>query len=60
MTYNEYDLKLGDKIRCKNWKDLKRTALNLSAEGYGVTVVGFGDMADDILTITALPEGSDK
>ena len=51
------DLQLGDRIHCKNWKDLKRTAFNLSAEGYGVTVIGFGDMADDVLTITALPEG---
>lgn len=53
------DLKVGDRIHCKDWRDLKRTALNLSAEGYGVTVVGFADMADDVLTITALPEGSE-
>ena len=54
------DLKVGDRIHCKDWRDLKRTALNLSAEGYGVTVVGFADMSDDILTITALPEGSES
>lgn len=53
------DLKVGDRIHCKDWRDLKRTALNLSAEGYGVTVVGFADMSDDVLTITALPEGSE-
>lgn len=50
------DLRLGDRIKCKNWKDLKRTAFALASEGYGVTVIGFGDMSDDILTITALPE----
>lgn len=54
------DLKVGDRIHCKDWRDLKRTALNLSAEGYGVTVVGFADMADDVLTITALPEGRES
>ena len=54
------DLKVGDRIHCKDWRDLKRTALNLSAEGYGVTVVGFADMSDDVLTITALPEGSES
>lgn len=51
-------LEIGDRIKCKNWRDLKTTALNLSAEGYGVTVIGFQDMADDVLTITALPEGT--
>jgi len=51
------NLNVGDRIHCKNWKDLKRTALQLSAEGYGVTVIGFADMADNVLTITALPEG---
>ena len=53
------DLGVGDRIHCKNWKDLRNTALNLSAEGYGVAVIGFADMADDILTITAIPEGSE-
>ena len=47
------DLQVGDKIHCKNWKDLRRTALILSTEGYGVTVIGFSDMSDNILTITA-------
>ena len=49
-------LQLGDKIRCKNWRDLKKTAFKLSSEGYGVEVIGFSDMSEDILTITALPE----
>ena len=47
------EFRYGDKIRCKNWKDLRRTALVLSSIGYGVSVVGFSDMSDDILTITA-------
>ena len=56
MITDERDLKLGDRIKCKNWKDLKNTALFLSAEGYGVTVLGWADISEDILTITALPE----
>lgn len=55
----QQDLKFGDRIRCKNWKDLLTTALSLSAEGYGVSVIGFADMSDDILTITAVPEKHD-
>lgn len=47
---------LGDRIFCKNWKDLLATALTLSGEGYGVEVIGFRDMSDNVLTITALPE----
>lgn len=50
------NLQLGDKIHCKNWRDLKRTAFSLSTEGYGVEVIGFSDMSENILTITALPE----
>ena len=54
------DLQIGDRIHCRNWKDLRTIALKLSAEGYGVAVIGFADMSDDILTITDLPEGSKK
>ena len=43
----------GDKIQCKSWKELRRKALILSSIGYGVSVVGFSDMSDNILTITA-------
>lgn len=46
----------GEKIKCKNWKDLKSKALHLSSLGYGVAVVGFSDMSDDVLTITELPD----
>lgn len=54
------DLQIGDRIHCNSWQDLRITALNLSAEGYGVAVIGFADMSENILTITALPEGSKK
>ena len=54
------NLQLGDKIHCKNWRDLKRTAFSLSTEGYGVEVIGFSDMSENILTITALPEEGSK
>ena len=47
---------IGDRIRCKNWKDTKNTALKLASLGYGVAVLGFSDMANNVLTITALPE----
>ena len=49
-------LDIGDRIRCRNWKDLKNNALQLASLGYGVAVLGFSDMADNVLTITALPE----
>lgn len=53
-------LNIGDCIHCKNWKELRQVALSLSAEGYGASVLVFADMSDDILTITALPEGSEE
>lgn len=54
MTENK--LHKGDKIHCKTWKELRRIALQLSSEGYGVAVLGFGDMSDDVFTITEEPE----
>ena len=53
------DIKVGDTIKCKDWKDLKKTAFYLSSLGYGCCVVGFEQMSSDTLTITALPEGKD-
>ncbi|MBR6507461.1 MAG: hypothetical protein IKT37_07680 [Clostridia bacterium] len=53
---DEIRLKIGDKLRCKSWKELKRIAFHLSSEGYGVQVIGFHDMSENILTIAALPE----
>ena len=54
----QYDL--GERIQCKGWKKLKNKALKLASLGYGVTVLGFSDMADNVLTITALPERKEK
>ena len=51
------DLQSGDRIHCHSWRDLMNTAFHLSAEGYGVEVIGFADMSDNVLTITAQPEG---
>ena len=50
-------LQLGDKIQCKDNRDMRRWALNLSADGYGVALLGYHDIYENILTITALPEG---
>lgn len=55
MRIEKEHLDLGDRIRCKNWRDLLNTSLELSSLGYGVTVLGFDDMSDNVLTITALP-----
>lgn len=49
-------LQTGDRIHCHSWKDLKNTAFRLSSEGYGVGVIGFSDMSDNILTVTDLPK----
>ena len=51
-----FDYKLGDKLSCKSWSELKRKAFQISSLGYGVEVIGFHDMSENILTITALPE----
>lgn len=50
------EYKLGDKILCLSSRDLRMRALNLSSNGYGVAVIGFKDIDEHILTITALPE----
>ena len=42
-----------DRIHCHSWKNLKQIAFALSSEGYGVAVIGFADMSDNVLTITA-------
>ena len=55
VEYDTRGLRLGSRIKCHNWKDLKNYALALSAEGYGVAVYGFQDMSDNVLTITAEP-----
>ncbi|MBR4490052.1 hypothetical protein IKP13_05390 [bacterium] len=48
-------LKVGDRIHCRSWKDLKSSAFQMSAEGYGVSIIGFGDMSENVLTVTAVP-----
>ena len=57
MKMDNRILQLGDKIQCKDNRDMRRWALNLSAEGYGVALLGYHDIYENILTITALPEG---
>ena len=52
-------LAVGDRIQCKDYRDLRRWALRLSADGYGIGILGYHDIYDNILTITALPEGSE-
>ena len=56
MTNTNREFTQGEKIHCKSWQDLFTTALCLSSKGYGVAVIGFSDMSDDILTVTEVPE----
>ena len=49
-------LKVGDRISCKDNRDMRRWALNLSSEGYGIALFGYHDIYENIITITALPE----
>ena len=61
MVSNERDqLYEGQRIAFRTWKELRSTALSLSSKGYGVAVIGFDDMSDNILTVTALPDKGDK
>lgn len=56
MKDKDYTYQVGDRIHFKRWRDLLEKALVLSSVGYGVGVIGFGDMSENVLTITALPE----
>lgn len=49
-------LQIGDKIQCKDARDLRRWALNLSSEGYGIGILDYHDIYEHVLTIMALPE----
>lgn len=60
MKDKDYTYQVGDRIHFKRWRDLTEQALVLSSVGYGVAVLGFSDMADNVLTITALPERKEK
>ena len=52
---NEYVI--GDKIKFNSHKALLAKALYLSAEGYGIGILGYHDMFEHILTIIAVPGG---
>lgn len=56
MMRRPNEIKLGDKLHFKTWSHLKTEALLLSSLGYGVAVLGFQDMSDNVLTITQMPE----
>lgn len=49
-------MQIGDKVKCNSNRDLNKWALILSSEGYGIAVLGYHDIYEHILTITALPE----
>jgi len=49
----------GEKIKFSTHQTLMTKALYLSAEGYGVAIIGYHDMFEHILTITDLPEEDD-
>lgn len=55
MEKEKKKLQNGDRIHCHSWKELKELAFHMSAEGYGVSVLGFGDMSENVLTVTAVP-----
>ena len=46
----------GAKIPCESFRDLRHWALTLSSLGYGIAVIGFHDIYENILTVTAVPE----
>lgn len=56
MLNTNRDFDLNEKVKCDTFQELKTTALILASRGYGVAVIGFSDMSDNILTVTALPE----
>ena len=51
-----YDFRIGDKLKFKSWKRLRRRAMDFAANGFDVAVIGVSDMTDNILTITDLPQ----
>ena len=50
------ELQIGQKLQFKSRRSMMTMALSLSADGYGVAQLGYHDMYENILTITALPE----
>ena len=59
-TLKKNNFRVGDEILFTTWKLLKASALMLSSIGYGVAVIGFGNISNNVLTITALPEGEEE
>ena len=53
---SENKLKVGDIIRCKDWKAVRRTMLELAAKGYTCEVKGWEQMQTNTFTITGIPE----
>ena len=51
-----YPYELGERISYPTWAHLRSAALRLSSEGYGVAVIGFADISENVLTIMAVPE----
>lgn len=47
---------VGEKIKFSTYKSLLIKALDLSAAGYGVGILGYHDMYENILTILQVPE----
>lgn len=47
---------IGQRLQFNSHSKLMAMALYLSSEGYGVALVGYHDMYEHILTITALPK----
>ena len=53
------NIMVGDKMQFSSPRELRRWALSLSADGYGVAIIGYHDIHENILTIVALPEGEE-
>lgn len=47
---------LGDKITCKSNREMRNVALLLSSDGYGVAILGYSNLVENTLTITAMPK----
>lgn len=47
---------VGDRVRCSNWKDVKRHCAQFEAEGYGCEIRGWDDIENNIITIISVPE----
>ena len=53
-------LSIGSRLESVTFTEMKRKAFRLNSQGYGVSIIGFSDIEDHVLTITALPERSDE